>query len=403
VIATPRQTRLASCVAVLMNVAFVMPTFAQPNLELAIPRAQSSNPAAAISQNFLNVTFTSAPLLPFPNPTDSNSPAFWDGDAFYIFNSIDGQPRRAEGSSLADAQDTNPDGSSSSYDDNIGSGRWLEAVIRDDDTGLLYGWYHNEIPTACPQGVLLWPQIGAVVSEDDGYTWEDLGLILTPRDGTVSCDTQHPVTDGGIGDFSVILDHNADNGDHYLYFIFSSYGGSLEEQGISFARMLWIDRDQPLDPVSGESRAVKWDGESWIAPGIGGMNIAIFHDAAQVSWTSINNNGYWGPSVHWNSDLNKFIVLMSRSIGGNYESGGIYMTYTTTLDSPLSWVQPKLIISVNQGWYPQVIGDPSIQGTDKLSGSQARYFNQGQSSSYIMFTDNSPANSPDRVRATSGR
>jgi len=385
------------CAMALMNLAVVLPAFAQPNQEVTIP-LQAPSSASAISQNFLSVTFVSAPTLPFPNPTDSNSPAFWDGDAFYIFNSIDGQPRRAEGSSLADALDTNPGGSSSSYDDNMGSGRWLEAVIRDDGTGLLYGWYHNEIPTACPQGVLLWPQIGAVVSEDDGYTWEDLGLILTPRDGTVSCDTQHPMTDGGIGDFSVILDHNTDTGDHYVYFIFSSYGGSLAEQGISFARMLWIDRDQPLDPVSGESRAVKWNGESWIAPGIGGMSIAIFHDDAQVSWTSINNNGFWGPSVHWNSDRNRFIVLMSRSIGGNYVSGGIYMTYTKTLDEPLSWVQPKLIDSTNQGWYPQVIGDPSVQGTDKLSGSQARYFNQGQSNSYIVFTDS--ANSPDRARAT---
>lgn len=131
------------------------------------------------------------------------------------------------------------------------------------------------------------------------------------------------------------------------------------------------------------------------------MSIAIFHDDAQVSWTSINNNGYWGPSVHWNSDLNKFIVLMSRSIGGNYKSGGIYMTYTTTLDDPLSWVEPKLIISTGQGWYPQVIGNPSIQGTDHLSGSQARYFNQGQSNSYIVFIDTSPANSPNRIRTTS--
>jgi hypothetical protein len=227
------------------------------------------------------------------------------------------------------------------------------------------------------------------VSEDDGYTWEDLGLILTPRDGTVSCDTDHPVTDGGIGDFSVILDNNTDSGDHYLYFIFSSYGGSLEEQGISFARMLWTERDQPLDPVSGDSAALKWDGNAWEGAGIGGASIAIFHDDLQVSWTSINNNGYWGPSVHWNTDLKKFIVVMSRSIGGNYESGGIYMTYTTALDDPTSWARPKLIISENQGWYPQVIGDPSIKGTDKLSGSSARYFDQGKSDSLIVFVDTS--------------
>jgi hypothetical protein len=376
--------------AVLMNVAWALPIF-----------AQSASPAA-IPVNFVDVTFVPAPVLMFPNQTDSNSPAFWDGDAFYIFNSVDGQPRRAEGASLESAKDTNPSGLSSTYTDDIGSGRWLEAVIRDDTSGQLYGWYHNEIPTGCPQGVRLWPQIGAVVSSDDGATWEDLGLILTPRDGTVSCDTQHPITDGGIGDFSVILDQNPDGPNHYLYFIFSSYGGSLEEQGISFARMPWFERDQPLDPVSGESRAVKWGGETWSEPGIGGTSIAIFHDDAQVSWTSINNNGYWGPSVHWNSDLGKFVVLMSRSVGGNYESGGIYMTYTATLDDPLTWAMPKLIISTDQGWYPQVIGAAGTQGTDKLAGSQTRYFNQGASSSYIVFTDNAPASSPVRVRTANG-
>jgi hypothetical protein len=351
--------------------------------------AQSPISVSAVPRNFVDVTFVPTTEIPFPNTTDSNSPAIWDGDAFYIFNSWGGQPRRAVGTDVEDATDTNPTSSSASYTDNIGSGRWLEAVVRDDDTGSLYGWYHNEIPTACPQGERLWPQIGAAVSEDDGATWEDLGLILTPRDGTVSCDTDHPVTDGGIGDFSVILDHNTDESNHYVYFIFSSYGGSLEEQGISFARMLWADRDQPLDPVSGDSAALKWDGSAWEAPGIAGPSIAIFHDDLQVSWTSANNNGYWGPSVHWNSDLNKFIVVMSRSIGGNYTTGGIYMTYTTSLDNPASWTMPKLIISQNQGWYPQVIGDPSIKGTDKLSGSQARYFDQGKSNLLIVFTDTS--------------
>ncbi len=366
-------------------------------LSIAVPvlaRVATTGEALA---NRVAVTFVAAPMVAFPNRTDSNSPAFWDADRFYLFNSWGGQPRRAAGTDLALAADTNPDGSSAAYDDDVAAGRWLEAVIRDDDSGLVYGSYHEETATACPQGVRYWPEIGAAVSDDDGATWDDLGLILTPRDGTVTCDTQHPVTNGGIGDFSVILDNNSDPGDHYLYFIFSSYGGDLEEQGISFARMLWTDRDQPLDPFSGESLVTKWDGDSWAAPGIGGRSIAIFHDSEQRSWTGLDNNGYWGPSVHWNVALNRFIVLMSRSMGGNYETQGIYMTYTTVLDNPNSWVAPKLIISENQGWYPQVIGDADVHGTDTLAGAQARYFNQGQSSSFIIFTD------LDKGRASAGK
>ena len=105
-----------------------------------------------------------------------------------------------------------------------------------------------------------------------------------------------------------------------VYFLFSSYGGDLEEQGISFARMRWIHRDRPLDRFSGQSLVLKWDGEGWNADGIAGRSVAIMHDVAQVSWTSSDNRGYWGPSVHWNTDLHKFIVLMSRSGGGNYRS-----------------------------------------------------------------------------------
>jgi hypothetical protein len=119
--------------------------------------------------------------------------------------------------------------------------------------------------------------------------------------------------------------------------------------------------------------------------------VAIFHDSRQISWTSAENNGYWGPSVHWNSDLAKYIVLMDRSQGGNYDTQGVYMTYTTNLADPGSWVQPRLIISENQGWYPQVIGAPAVEGTDKTAGNgtarRTRYFNQGQSSFYIDFTE----------------
>jgi hypothetical protein len=358
---------------------------------LGIAESTRAQSAVGPAPNLLAVTLTPAPALEFPNPTDSNSPAFWNGERFYIFNSWGGQPRRAVGTSVDDAVDTNPEGLSSSYSNRGMAGRWLEAVIRDDETGRLYGWYHQEIETDCPQGTRSWPEIGAAISEDEGETWDDVGVILTPRDGTVTCDTEHPVTDGGIGDFSVILDRNSNPAEHYVYFIFSSYGGDLEEQGISFARMLWVDRDQPFDRFSGRSQASKWDGQSWNAAGIGGRSVAIFHDSRQVSWTSADNNGYWGPSVHWNNDLGKYIVLMDRSQGGNYDTQGVYMTYTTNLSDPGSWVAPKLIISENQGWYPQVIGAPSVEGTDKTAGNgtarRTRYFNQGQSSFYIDFTD----------------
>jgi len=347
--------------------------------------AAAQDPTPQAPANQVPATFTPAPLLVFPNPTDSNSPLVWIGDQLTLFNSVDGHPDRSTGSQLQTEQSEEDGEPGSGFDDDVGSGRWLEAVIRDDDSGRLYGWYHEEIVSDCPQGPRLWPQIGATLSDDDGVTWQDLGLILTPRDGTVTCDTDHPVTNGGIGDFSVILDNNTAPEDHYAYFIFSSYGGDLDEQGISFARMPWIDRDEPLDRLTGQSQASKWNGSEWSEPGIGGRSEAIFHDAQQISWTREQNNGYWGPSVHWNVDLNSFIVLMNRSGGDNYDPDGIYMTYTTALDSPLTWAQPKIVIEKDQGWYPEVVGDQAIHGTDKLAGSVARYFNMGRSSYTITF------------------
>jgi len=361
----------------------------------------------AAPPNTMTATFVPAPLVAFPNPTDSNTPLVWIGDELAVFNSDSGRTLRATGASLETEQAD--DEAAPGYTDDIGSGRWLESVLRDDDSGRLYGWYHNEVPTDCPQGVRLWPQIGAAVSDDDGMTWDDLGVILTPRDGTVSCDTDHPVTNGGIGDFSVILDGNEDPSNHFAYFLFSSYGGDLEEQGISFARMLWIDRDAPLDRFSGQSAAAKWDGQGWSAPGIGGRSVAVFHDAAQGTWTSTQNNGYWGPSVHWNTDLHKFIVLMSRSGGNNYDPAGIYMTNTASLDDPLSWATPKLVIEKDQGWYPQVVGDAAIHGTDKLAGERARYFDCGVSQFFITFAEvpaaipRTPGATPRRACLADGR
>jgi hypothetical protein len=297
-----------------------------------------------------------------------------------VFNSFAGTPRRAAGSGIATAVDTDAGGERSSYaNGDEGGGRWLEAVVRDSETGRT--WYHNEVEMTCPQGVLAWPRIGAVVSDTDGATWDDLGVILSPRENTLTCDTKHPVTSGGIGDFSVVLDRGTDDSGRYLYFIFSSYGGTLAEQGISFARRPWIDRDQPLGRFSGESKASKWSGEDWSSPGIGGYSESIFHDRRQVSWTSSRNNGFWGPSGHWNWELQKYIVLMNRSLGGSYRSSGIYMTCTTSLDQPVSWAQPKRIV------HPQVIDNADHKGTDAVGGAVSRYFIEGRSTSLILFLE----------------
>jgi len=75
------------------------------------PRPQRPSPApgsivgTAMPRNNVDVTFVPAAPLVFPNPTDCNSPSFWDGNTFCLFNSLGGQPRLSKGTSLDDVTD----------------------------------------------------------------------------------------------------------------------------------------------------------------------------------------------------------------------------------------------------------------------------------------------------------
>jgi hypothetical protein len=133
-----------------------------------------------------------------------------------------------------------------------------------------------------PQGNRLWPIIGTDVLDDDGDTWDDLGIILTVQAVSHAIPNTQLLT--AVSGVLVILDNNSDPADHYLYIVFSSYGGELEEQGVSFARILWIDRDRPLDRASGQSKATKWYRSGWTQPGIDGYSTGMFDDPQKVSW-----------------------------------------------------------------------------------------------------------------------
>ncbi len=384
-----------------MSQRFSVPPAAAPMVVLVaaglliaiVPAAtQYERVGTAVPRSSVDAYFVPTTTIRFPNATDSNSPSFWIDDRFHLFNSFNGRPRLSSGPSLEKAVDM-PDvvpGRNTVYLEDLHVGAWLEAVIPDESSGLLYGWYHAEFVLQCPKGQRFYPVIGAVVSETNGTTWHDLGIVLSPRGGEPGCDTNHPVTAGGVGDFSVILDNNTDPADHYAYFLFSNYSGSLEEQGISFARMLWIDRDRPIDEETGQSRVLKWHTGYWTERGLGGWSTPL-PDSRRVSWQSASNSGYWGPSVHWNVDLRTFVILMSRSKGGNYVTEGIYVTSNDDPSNPGAWATPRKIAESGQGWYPQVVGAASIRGTDRLAGRTARYFNAGRSTSLIVFQKSQPA------------
>jgi hypothetical protein len=321
----------------------------------------------ALSENSHSVVLRQAKRVNFPAPTDSNSPAFWDGDTLYVFNSA-GHPYRSWGKSVFELSWAE----SVEFDNEVNGGRWIESVLLDEN-GVLYGWYHHEPLGLCPGTTLTAPKIGAAVSHDKGATWHDLGFVLEARPGTLRCDAKNGYFAGGHGDFCVILDENS----LYLYFFFGNYAGEPSEQGVAAARMLWADRGSPAGKVW------KWHNGGWNEPGLGGDVTPFF--PVFTAWEREDCDAFWGPSVHWNIHLKRYVMLLNRAKGAGWIQEGVYVSYSDSIGDPTSWTAPQKILD-GGAWYPQVIGiGEGLRGTDKLAGQCARFFMSGVSEYEIVF------------------
>jgi hypothetical protein len=310
-----------------------------------------------------------------PGTSDCNSPAHWDGAKLYVFNSA-GHPWRSSGPDLGHL---NSDYRKVAYNNEVQGGRWIEGTWEADD-GVLYGWYHFEPAGICagmhPTTGMSYtaPRIGALKSLDNGASWQDLGIVLEASPESYRCDTKNFYFVGGIGDFSVMLDR----GKRYLYFFISTYSRNVEEQGVSIARMKWEDRDNPIGKVW------KWHAGSWGEPGLDGHVTPIFR--AKSDWHERGPDAFWGPSIHWNTHLKRYVMLLNRANDERWRQEGIYVSFSKGLTDPGGWSEPKKILGLPEEilWYPQVIGlEPG--GTDKLAGRSARFFLSGKSEWEIEF------------------
>ena len=312
-----------------------------------------------------------------PGECDCNNPTHWDGDTLYVFNSA-GHPWRSAGPDLFHLQTNYV---RCEYDNRVSGGRWIECTWKVAD-GTLYGWYHFEPTGICPGAHpdspkmnLTAPKIGAVKSTDNGATWHDLGIVLEAS-GPLKCDTKNYYFAGGNGDFSIMLDAKKE----FLYFFFSNYPNDVSEQGVAVARMRWTDREQPVGKVW------KWRGGQWSEPGLGGHVSPVFE--TKTDWHRADADAFWGPSVHWNTHLRQYVILLNRTKDGHFTEEGIYVTFNRELSNPLSWSPPRKVPVAQDklAWYPQVVGlDKSKHETDKLAGRVARFFIRGQSRWKILF------------------
>lgn len=330
-------------------------------LVLALPlTAWSADPAPTARLQ------TAAPLR-MPHEVDCNTPCHWDGDTLYVFNST-GHPHRSYGRDLTHLGPSQP----IEFDNKVNGGRWIEATWRAAD-GTLYGWYHLEPGGLCPGTTLTAPKIGALRSTNNGAAWKDLGIVLEARPGTLKCDAKNGYFAGGHGDFSVMLDPQQ----KYLYVFYGNYAGDVAEQGVAVARMNWADRDNPAGKI------FKWHQGGFTEPGLGGRLTPTF--PGFIAWERIDCNAFWGPSVHWNTHLEQYVMLLNRSKATNWVQEGIYVSFNKDLANPLGWSKPEKILE-GGSWYPVAIGAvDDVRGTDKLAGRVARFFMGQQSNHTIVF------------------
>ncbi len=312
-----------------------------------------------------------APPIDMPGQVDSNSPAYWQNGSFSLLNSTGNGPVRASGNDQFHLGETQrvPINRVTPWP------AWMEAVWV-DPSGAILGWYHQEHFGLCKGSNLSVPQIGAAISYDGGNTFTDLGAVLSSGD-PINCSAQNGYFAGGEGDVSVILDRQRT----YFYFFFGHYSGPLEGQGVAVARMPYWSRFDP------ESAVTKYYAGAWTEPGIGGRVTPIF--PARASWMDADADSYWGPSVHWNTYLESFVMLLNRSCcSPGFPQTQIYASFSANLEDPASWTQPDAILD-DVGWYPQVLGYGPL-GTDRHAGRVARLYIYGHSRWEIVFEKPKP-------------
>lgn len=322
-----------------------------------------------------------------PAAPDCNSPAFWRDGQLHWYGSH-GSPWLSTGPTQFGPFSTRPVSIPSS--DN--SPKWMESIWTEGSASVVWGWYHAEPVNLIPNSTLTAPKVGATVSFDGGYTMTDLGFILESGD-PLDPASQNGYFAGGHGDFSVILDRSR----KYFYFFFGNYGGSTENQGVCLARMAYEDRANPVGKVW------KYHNGAWREAGLGGRVTPIF--PVQRAWQSRLPDAFWGPSVHWNTYLNCYVMLLNRANGERWAQEGVYVSFCSDLSRPETWTTPRQILSRAEGdiadagdYYAQVMG-LDAGDTERRAGQFARLYLRGVSKWEIDFI--APDTAPTSVELIS--
>ena len=144
---------------------------------------------------------------------------------------------------------------------------------------------------------------------------------------------------------------------------------------------------------------MKWHNGAWNEPGLWGHVTPIF--PAERDYHRKDGAMFWGPSIHWNTYLGTFVMLLNHAIDTRLTADGIFVSFNHRLDDPTGWSKPKMILDRSEiqsimagagvsptktenGWYPEVIGIEKGE-TDKVVGRTARFFMAGWSRKTVTF------------------
>ena len=376
------------------NDCFMIPAFHRTIRIVAAPAAAAllftlpvslDGQSGTVATRQPRMELVSAQRLQLTGEVDSNSPAIWDRVngrlTLFVMTSMSGMPSLASGRELTTLGKASP----AAIEPWPGGGIWMEAVVTDED-GTWYGYYHNENPArVCGSEQKVIPRVGAARSADRGRTWQPLGVILEAPPRTYDCTTTNKYFVGGVGDFSVQRSRDSQD----LYFFYSTYLRSERLQGVAVARLAWADRDDP------PGKMMLWRDGVWVPvsawSSANGMQRFVYPAAGPIfpardSWhdEDLVVDAFWGPSVHWNTHLLQYVMLLNRAKDDNFAQEGIYVSFATDINDPRFWSAPVKVLNGGK-WYPQVIGMQDGSGSDKVAGEWPRFFMSGSSQHLAHF------------------
>ena len=294
---------------------------------------------------------------PFPGEADSNSPAVWeiiDGVwRLSVLNSVAGAAQLSEGRSVQRLAAQGPIAFESAAPP---GGFWFESVIR--DTEAWYGFYHNEREgVVCPGSGKVWPRIGAARSEDHGRSWTDLGPILETPVETTRCATNNYYFVGGVGDFSAVLD--PDRQFVYLYYTQDRrrdgprrrVGGApgLGRSRCPGGPRRRVERRVWLSPAQIEVPAGRVPTTAMLRPAPPPEWRFPLASPLMVAGDRLDNgngsvNVFWGPSIHWNTSIESYVMLLNQATSNEWKQGGVFVAYNPHIDDPGGWSVPVRLI-----------------------------------------------------------